>query len=389
MIVSVQRLGDISTITLGTSPKGSTYNESGEGLPLLNGPTEFGPHHPACTLYTTDPKCECEPGDLIFCVRGSTTGRMNWADQKYALGRGVCSFRGRSQEDTHFIHYALEVHLRRLLQFAGGATFPNLTKDTLHNFTIPFPNNQGKIVEILSAYDDLIENNRRRIQLLEQAARLLYREWFVYFRFPGHEHVTITDGVPEGWSKSVVADFYFTGSGGTPSRKNPDFYTGKIPWVKTQELTGGFILSTVELITDEAVKCSSAKLFPRHTVLIAMYGATIGQNAILSVPSTTNQACCAVIPKKPGTSYAHAYLFFCHHKTDLVGLGQGAAQNNISQQVIKSFKMVLPRKELMDAFLESVSPLFEQVEILQKSNINLIQARDLLLPRLMNEEVTP
>jgi len=264
----------------------------------------------------------------------------------------------------------------------------NLTQ--LSNSRISFPplETQGKIASILSAYDDLIENNRVRIQLLEQAVRLLYKEWFVHLRFPGHEHVTITDGVPEGWAEGVVADFYSTGSGGTPSRKNPDFYTGEIPWVKTQELTGVFILSTGERITDEAVKRSSAKLFPRHTVLIAMYGATIGQTAILSVPSTTNQACCAVIQKKPGTSYAHAYLFFCHYKTDLVGLGQGAAQNNVSQQVIKSFKMVLPRKELMEAFSESVSPLFEQVEILQKSNINLVQARDLLLPRLMNGEVT-
>ena len=274
-----------------------------------------------------------------------------------------------------------------LLAGETGATSKHVNMKDIRRLPLkglPKLNVQQAIGRVLSAYDDLIENNRRRIQLLEQAASLLYREWFVHLRFPGHEHVAITDGVPEGWVEGVVADFYSTGSGGTPSRKNPDFYTGEIPWVKTQELTGGFILSTGERITDEAVKRSSAKLFPQYTVLIAMYGATIGQTAILSVPSTTNQACCAVIPRKPGTSYAHAYLFFCHHKTDLVGLGQGAAQNNVSQQVIKSFKMVLPRKELLEAFSESVSPLFEQIEILQKNNINLAKARDLLLPRLMN-----
>ncbi len=214
---SLMPLGSVATIIMGTSPKGSTYNQVGRGLPLLNGPTEFGPDHPTCTLYTTDPKRECRAGDLIFCVRGSTTGRMNWADQKYALGRGVCSFRGDSKAETRFIHYALKVHLKRLLQFAGGTTFPNLTKDTLHAFTIPFPKNRTSIVGVLSAYDDLIENNRRRIQLLEQAARLLYKEWFVHLRFPGHEHVTITDGVPEGWERKQLAEIFNTQYGFTES----------------------------------------------------------------------------------------------------------------------------------------------------------------------------
>jgi len=246
----------------------------------------------------------------------------------------------------------------------------NVNLKQLANSRIPLPNIKGqkRIAFILSAYDDLIENNRRRIVLLEQAARMLYREWFVHLRFPG-------------------SAFYSTSSGGTPSRKVPDFFTGCIPWVKTQELTCIFVLSTQEKITDEAIKRSSARLFPRHTVLIAMYGATIGQTAVLSIPAATNQACCAILPKAPGTSFVHASLFFSHHKKDLVALGQGAAQNNISQQVIKSFKMVLPSEGILDLFSETVSPFFDQIETMEKINIQLAKARDLLLPRLMSGEV--
>jgi type I restriction enzyme S subunit len=304
---------------------------------------------------------------------------------------GFAVLRAKKNADPRFIYYA--VTDRRFTGYltnnTKGTSYPAVDTDTILRGEISYFNlqQQQSIASILSAYDDLIENNRRRIKLLEQAARLLYKEWFVHLRFPGHEHVKIIDGVPEGWEEGVVADFYSTGSGGTPSRKRPEFYTGEIPWVKTQELIGGFILFTDEQITDEAINLSSAKPFPRHTVLIAMYGATIGQTAILSIPSTTNQACCAVVPKKPGASYSHAYLFFCHHKTDLVGLGKGAAQNNISQQIIKSFKMVLPGKELLHAFASSVSPIFDQIEILQKSKINLSKARELLLPRLMNGEI--
>ena len=192
----------IATVTMGTSPKGTTYNHDGIGLPLLNGPTEFGQVHPHCTLYTTDSKRECQESDLIFCVRGST-GRMNWADQIYSLGRGVCSIRGKTLPDTKFIRYCIEWKLDGLLNLAGGSTFSNLTTDTIRNFPIPYPESRYKIAAVLSAYDDLIENNTRRIKILEDMAQTLYQEWFVHFRFPGHENVLMVESplgpIPQGW----------------------------------------------------------------------------------------------------------------------------------------------------------------------------------------------
>ena len=129
-----------------------------------------------------------------------------------------------------------------LRSYAGGAAQPLLTQGILKviRTRVAHQRIQSTIASILSSYDDMIENNRRRIQLLEQAARLLYKEWFVHLRFPGHKHTKIIDGVPVGWVEGVVADFYTSASGGTPSRKVPDFYSGEIPWVKTQELTSNF-----------------------------------------------------------------------------------------------------------------------------------------------------
>lgn len=333
-------------------------------------------------------------GDIVMCEGGEPGRCAIWKDYQPRMMIQKALHRIRPQEglDNRFLFYTF-LHKGKTGGFSTlftGSTIKHLPREKLAKVEVDIPPvpTQQRIASILSAYDDLIENNRRRIQLLEKAARLLYKEWFVHLRFPGHEHTKIHNGLPEGWNKGVVSDFYSTASGGTPSRKNPDFYTGVVPWVKTQELIGGFILSTEERITEEAIKLSSAKILPRHTVLVAMYGATIGQTSILSVPATTNQACCAVIPAAPGTTYMHAYLFFNHFKTDLVGLGQGAAQKNISQQVIKAFKMVLPTKGLLDTFSESVSPLFDQIETLQRTNIILTKARDLLLPRLMNGEVT-
>src|SRR5439155_2021858 len=161
---------------------------------------------------------------------------------------------------------------------AGGAAQPNMSGGQIEAVEIPLPprRTQERIGTILSAYDDLIENNRRRMALLEEAARQLYREWFVRLRFPGHERTRVTNGVPEGWEQGCVGNFYDTASGGTPSRKNPDYFTGEIPWVKTQELSNGFITDTEEKITEDALINSLAKLFPARTVLISLYVATVG-----------------------------------------------------------------------------------------------------------------
>lgn len=274
-------------------------------------------------------------------------------------------------------------------QLRSGVAQPQLPIRDIKKIEIPIPHlvEQQSIVNNFGAYDDLIENNRRRMALLEESARQLYREWFVRLRFPGHEHTRINDGVPEGWEAGCVADFFDTGSGGTPSRKNPDFFTGDIPWVKTQELQNCFITDTDEKITDDALKQSTAKLYPNRTVLVAMYGATIGQIGILASEASCNQACCAVVPRDGSASYIYAFLFFLESKPKLVSLGMGAAQNNINQQIVRSFPMILPPQGLLNAFNGTLEPVFQQLLYLERQNKKLRAARDLLLPRLMSGEI--
>jgi len=296
----------------------------------------------------------------------------------------------KDKADARFVKYLFDSYLQRSYKkFAQGAAQDNLSQGKLLSLKFPVPciHEQRDIAVKLSAYDDLIENNRRRIQLLEESARLLYKEWFVRLRFPGHEHVKIIDGVPEGWEKGRISDFYNTASGGTPSRKKPEYYKGVISWVKTQELANGFIFETEEKINDEAINHSSAKLFPENTVLVAMYGATIGQTGILATPAATNQACCSLVPNSKSANFPHAFLFLRENKNGLVNLSQGAAQNNISQEIIKNYSMTMPEEELMIKFVEYVQPVFDHIRNLQLQIVRLKQARDLLLHRLMNGEI--
>ena len=151
---------------------------------------------------------------------------------------------------------------------------------------------QQDIATILSRYDSLIENYQKQIKLLEEAAQRLYKEWFVDLHFPGHENTKTVDGVPEGWEKKKIGDVVKTTSGGTPSRSNSNYYSGNIMWVKTKELMDGFIFDTEEKITQEAINKSSAKIVPEASILLAMYGATIGKLGIASKELSCNQACC-------------------------------------------------------------------------------------------------
>ena len=274
---------------------------------------------------------------------------------------------------------------------SSGTTITNISQKSLGDLSIQVPDlkTQNKIADILSRYDEAIANNRRRIELLERSSRLLYREWFVHLRYPGHEHGAIDpDGIPEGWKKGTISDFYQTTSGGTPSRKNPDFFTGDINWVKTQELNEDYIFETEEKITEDAVIQSSAKIFPENTLLVSIYGGTnIGRTAILATPSSTNQACVAIIPNHELANPIYAQLFFYFKRQYLIGIAQGSAQTNISQNTLKQVEFLMPSCQIMSLFLDYATQLFDQKKTLQLQNQKLQAARDLLLPRLMNGEI--
>lgn len=369
------RLGDVMTLKRGHDlPEHSRLDGD---VPVVSSSGITGWH--------TEAKAKA-PG--VVTGRYGTIGEVFFLEQDYwplNTALYVIDFKGN---DPKFLAYFLRNTLRGYQ--SEKAAVPGVDRNVLHEIKVRAPDRttQLRICDHLAAYDDLIENNRRRMALLEESARLLYQEWFIRLRFPGYEHTRILDGVPEGWDKGCVSDFYDTSSGGTPSRKNPEYFTGDIPWVKTQELSNGFITSTGESITEAALAKSSAKLFPDKTVLIALYGATVGELGILAMPAATNQACCAVLPKDARAHYAHAFLFFRENKEKLVGLSAGAAQRNISQQIVRGVEMIMPNRALIEIFVNSLDPVFDQILNLQRSNQKLRAARDLLLPRLMSGEIT-
>jgi type I restriction enzyme S subunit len=163
--------------------------------------------------------------------------------------------------------------------------------------------------------------------------------------------------LPTGWAQTTLSEIAAWGSGGTPSRSEPSYYGGGIPWIKTGELGPRFVSSTEESISVEGLSNSSAKLFPAGSVAIAMYGATIGKTSILGIPATTNQACAVGIPHFEVTTKEYLYHFLCSQKEAFVEAGKGGAQPNISQAIIKDWKLPLaplPEQKCIADKLDSV-----------------------------------
>ena len=270
------------------------------------------------------------------------------------------------------------------------AAVPGVNRNALHARTVRVTRDvtqQAEIASILSAYDALIENNRRRIQLLEQAARLLYKEWFVRFRFPGHEHVKVKDGVPEGWEKVSVSSFCNVSRGGSP-RPIKDYLGGTVPWFKIGDATSSespFVFLTNDRIIDDGVR-KSVFLPPQELIL--------SNSATCGIPYFTGISGCIhdgwlYFKKLQRISkwFLYCGLFAKQHEI-LMGIGEGATQKNLNTNYIGRLALLLPEDDtLLRSFDDVVHPLFDQIFSLAQQNRQLTQARDLLLPRLMSGEV--
>ena len=290
--------------------------------------------------------------------------------------------------DSYYLLSYLQVNQQYLLALAStGATRNALTKRMIEKLTIPLMPlpAQRKIASILSSYDSLIENNTKRIRLLEQMAENLYKEWFVRFRFPGHENTEFVDGLPKGWAIKKIKDCYNTCSGGTPNREKAEYYiNGNIPWIKTGEIQDSIILDTEEKITSDALKHSSAKLLPQNSLLMAMYGVNIGKLGILTKQMSCNQAACAFLPNEENNTFYYLFFYLKSIREYLLNIGFGAAQQNLSQTLIKNIRIILPSKDIINCFEQKINRLYKQIEILQRQSALLTRQRDLLLPRLMS-----
>jgi type I restriction enzyme S subunit len=301
-------------------------------------------------------------------------------------------------KDFHGNHPKFAYYFLQTMGFErldAGASNPSLNRNHIHTIPVLWPSlpTQQRIAGILSAYDELIENSQRRIRILETMARTLYREWFVHFRFPGHEgsrRVSSPLGeVPAGWEVKSVADSFEISGGGTPSRKESDYWEGgTIQWFSPSDLTGAgtmFMDDSSDHITERGLAESSARLFPACSVMLTSR-ATIGVIAINTHEACTNQGFITCIPNERVPLY-----FLFHWVTENVPtfqrMASGATFKEISRGVFKTMEFIQPPRKLVRRFEDFITPMAEQILTHQRQIQNLHRTRDLLLPRLLSGQV--
>ena len=294
-----------------------------------------------------------------------------------------------NKADSRFVKYLFDASLKsRYKQFTQGAAQDNLSQEKLVSlgFIVPSVDGQVEIANIISSYDELIENNTRQIQLLEEAARQLYKEWFVRLRFPGHEQVKVVDGVPDGWSRKTAFDAMEVLSGGTPKTDVPDYWDGEIPFFTPKDATNrAYASKTEKSITHLGLSKCNSRFYPKDTLFITARG-TVGNLNLANCSMAMNQSCYALVAREPLNQF-FLYLSLQSAIQQFKSRAVGAVFNSIVVDTFKSIPFVIPTKSLVNQFSEIVEPIFQQTLILATQNDKLQEARDLLLPRLMNGEI--
>lgn len=329
---------------------------------------------------------------VMFTCIGATIGKCALAPSECLTNQQINSIVVNADTDAKFLYYLLCHNVDVVKKLGCGTATPIVSKSKFEHIEFFVPkllSQQQYIASILSAYDDLIENNRRRMGLLEKAARLLYEEWFVRLRFPGHEHTPIENGLPQGWERRRIGDIAECVGGGTPSTTIPNYWDdGEIAWVTPTDVTRNdhfVLLDSTKKITAAGLQNSSAKLVPAHAVLMTSR-ASVGFFAVAGREVCTNQGFISVVPHDPVFS-TFLLLHLSGRVEEIRRIGSGSTFPEVSRGKFREFQVQVPRRRLVADFDEQAALFLKQIRVLKLQNQTLRAARDLLLPRLMSGEI--
>lgn len=337
-----------------------------------------------------DSKRKAQVGDVLYSVVGSFGIPVYIKEnQKFVFQRHIAILRSNGKILPRFLYYTMlsRDFYAKADAAAIGAAQRTLSLTALRNIEIDIPTieEQNKIVDILSAYDDLIENNKKQIKLMEEAAQRLYKEWFVDLRFPGHENTPIVDGVPKGWRLDEIKSVVSLLSG--YAFKSSDFVDdGKYKIVTIKNVQdGNFDGQNVNAISEIPSKMPSHCILNDGDILLSLTG-NVGRVCLVNGENyLLNQRVAKLDSKYP--SYAYC-LFRSNDMFDTMNsLANGAAQQNLSPIRTENVRILNPSDRIIEKFENVASPMIAKILVLNKSNSNLKQARDRLLPKLISGEL--
>jgi type I restriction enzyme, S subunit len=392
-------LGENADILMGQSPPGETCNTSGVGIPLLNGPTEYGPHHPTPVQFSTDARKIARQGDLLFCVRGATTGRMNWADREYAIGRGVAAIRHKRKPELQpFVRAVIEYGLSSLLAQATGSTFANVSAGQLAGIWWPPLRelDQLSVARILGLLDERVELNRRMNETLEAMARALFKSWFVEFDpvrakaegrdpglpksladlFPDSFEDSELGKIPKGWRVGHVGDYMV----------NFDSKRVPVSGAERAKRQGQYPYHGAAGVLDHV----DDYLFDGIYLLVGEDGSVVDGNGMAVTQYVWGQLWvnnhAHVLQGNGEVSTEQLYLYF--HFEPVAPYVTGAVQPKLSQGRMNTMPFVFAGEVACRAFGQIVQPWFAKLRANVDMTRTISALRDTLPPKLISGEVS-
>jgi len=341
---------------------------------------------PFCEIDDSDKeRFALKTGDIVVARTGATVGYAKLIRDSVdaVFASYLVRFRvDEKQADPGFVGRLVEslIYKDFVKSRVSGAAQPNANAQVLGSFQfrLPLRREQKCIADILSAYDDLIENNRRRMALLEQAARQLYREWFVRLRFPGHEHTRITKGVPEGWEWKRLGELAHITMGQSPESTYYNEHGEGLPFHQGVTDFGDRFVS-------HRVYCTALNRIAEAGDILCSVRAPVGRLNVTLDRIVIGRGLAALLSKTENQSFLFQRLRSHFFKEDLIG--SGAIFTSVTKKEFESQVLMDPPIRLKRAFEDIVVPCDEQLRVLHLQNQKLRAARDLLLPRLMSGEI--
>ena len=398
-----RKISDVAEIVMGQSPPGSTVSANGDS-PLLNGPTEFGPSHPTPTQFTTDGRKFANPGDILFCVRGSTTGRMNWADQKYAIGRGIAAIRHQSDPALQpLVRGILELALQDLLVQATGSTFPNVSARQLADVTWPDIDrmDQRAIANIFNKLDSKIELNRQMNETLEDMANVLFKSWFVDFdpvrvKSEGRQlalPVHLVGLFPDRFVDSelgLIPEDWRVGTLGEVAREArssilPHAITLSTPYIALKHMPKRSIALS-EWATADHVE-SSKLVFKQGDLLFGKLRPYFHKAGIAPIDGVCSTDIVVMSPEHPDSyGYVLSHVSSASFVDYSDASSTGTRMPRTSWKVMSKYRIAIPPIHIVKSFNDLVRPMLDRIVANIHESRRLSRLRDTLLPRLISGE---
>lgn len=335
-------------------------------------------------------------GDVLIARTGATTGYNLVVDDSfnnYVFASYLIRFNyNRKKLYPRYLKYVLKSPswYGFVNNYIGGSAQPGMNARVFGKYYLPYTDlyTQQRIASILSAYDSQIENNQKRIKLLEQMAENLYKEWFVRFRFPGYENVEFEGGIPKGWNVFCLSNYGRIETGKTPSMEHPEYYGGKYLFIKTPDMHDEmYVLDTSESLSELGNKIQPNKLLPENSIMVSCIGSA-GVVAINAKPAHTNQQINSIVLKDiRELEWLYFTCKFLKPTIELFG-ATGATMTNLSKGKFERLKVINPSMNIKEKYHTLCHSMFQTIKCLQEKNLALIHQRDLLLPRLMSGKLS-